>query len=740
MKKYKTIFRIFAATIATIIIMLSTASADRFDGWSSFTSTMEIRYLDYFEDSLQIITSGGWLKVDPVTHGFRKITHSDDLGTNELYYIIQDNEGTVWIAGFGRLIRWTSSGYTPYLFFDRYTNLLTLYTIEDDGDQLWIGTSAGLARFSKDINGGQIEDFYYRYGDLSEEVAVHDIYIVGDSIWLATSDGVAIADKSYPDLLKSPANWNTFRPSDYDASSPDFIGALAVFQNDMYIGTSRDVYRLNIEPSNTVPDSLFDVPTRSSAIVKHMYVDGDSLMIYGAGGYFIYGNPGIRWNGWAGFPDGAFSCGRIIDDVHWVGDYVTGLYYETDSALVFDFNEIPGKTVTALSSNTHGRIVGGFQTDGISSYDNNQWEDIDFEYPGEWITDIVQDDNDNVWVATWGESVNLITPDSLIRFTESNSSLHTIAGATHEHQIVVNGMARTSHYLFMINFAARDGYQVRMVDMNDITQWTSFGPGDGIIVDYLYSIDCYDDVFVVGTSDRGVYYYYYGPDPFNKSDDSVINLREDNSWLGSDDVKTIKFDNDGGLWVGTRYGLSKYDIGIDRFVSAVLPDGFGPAVTSLAFDRRGNIWMGSQEGLALYEAGTGSTRLFTTLNSGLSDNYINRLVINPATSDLWVATTEGISVYKSTIGPPTSNVEETIAFPNPFIIRGGEDVLSFNYDGEAEVRIFTANGEIVRITDINIPWDGTNQQGQNVASGVYLYLLTAEDGTVGRGKILLIRE
>ncbi len=740
MRLKKNILRIGITIIAFSLILFSIVSADRFEGWNSFTSTFEVRYMDYFEDSLQVITSGGWLKIDPVSFGKRKITNSDGLGTNNLYFIMKDGNDITWIAGHGRLIKCTESGFTPYLFFDRDNNLLTLYSIADDGDQLWIGTSTGLALFSKNVDGGQIEDFYFRFGNLSAEAAVNDILIIGDSIWLATSDGVAVADKRYPDLLKSFANWNTFRPSDYDASSPDIVSGLAVFHNKMFIGTSRDVYQLEISSGQTAPDSLIDLPTRSLVIVKHMIVDGDSLIIYGAGGFYIYTDPGMIWNGWAGFPNAAFSCGHFIDTVHWIGDYVSGIYYETDSAYRFDVGGLPGKTVSALSSNSDGRIVGGFLAKPISTYDGNRWAELDFAHRGSQVTSIVQDDSSNIWIGTWEESASLITDDTLIMFSESNSTLHRISIDVHEYAIVVNGMAKAGNYLFMINFAARDGNHVRVVDLNDITRWESFGPNEGIIVDFPYSIDCYEDVFVVGTSDKGIFYYYFGPDPFDKSDDSVANLREDNSWLGSNDVKTVKFDKKGDLWVGTRYGLSKYDVGIDRFVNAYLPAGFGPTIYSLEFDSRGNIWMGSQNGLALYEAGTGNTSVFTTLNSGLSNNNITDLLINPATFDLWIGTAEGISIYKSTIGPPTGNVGETIAFPNPFIIRGGNDVLSFNYEGEAEVRIYTANGELVRITDINIPWDGKNQQQQDVASGVYLFLLTTEDGAVGRGKILLIRE
>jgi hypothetical protein len=58
----------------------------------------------------------------------------------------------------------------------------------------------------------------------------------------------------------------------------------------------------------------------------------------------------------------------------------------------------------------------------------------------------------------------------------------------------------------------------------------------------------------------------------------------------------------------------------------------------------------------------------------------------------------------------------------------------------ATVNIFTANGELVWENDINVNWRGKNQENKDVAPGVYLILLESEDGTVGRGKILLVRE
>lgn len=721
--------------ILFLIIFSSPVSGSKLYGWQSYTSTSRVRYMDYFNDSLQVVTAGGWLKIDPSTGGMDKITNTDGIGTNNLYYILKDSAGPVWLAGYGRLIRFHDSEFVPYLFFDRNDNLMTLFTIADDGDQLWVGTSTGLALFSKYIDDGQIEDFYFRFGNLNAESAVYDILLLGDTIWIATADGLAIADRSNPDLLKSFANWTTLRPSDFVGSSLDTVTALAYYHNKVYIGTTRDVFRLEMTPTDT---SLVDISTRPNIDVKHMIPNGDSLIIYAGGGFFVYDEPSVEWNYTPTIPDLAFSSGRFIDTVHWLGDYISGIYYGADT-LFFEYDDggLPGNQVSALSSDADGNIAGGLWTDGVAVFDGTFWDQLDFDQIRNGVTSILHDDQGDIWVGSWGGGVSLIKDDTTITFKEENSALHGVHDL-HSY-VVVNGLARTSNYIFMLNFAARDRNPVCVVDMSDITRWESFGYADGITIDLLYSIDCYDGVFVVGTQDNGVFYYYYGQDPFDKSDDSVINLRESNSWLGSDNVKTIKFNDQGDLWVGTKFGLSKYDIGIDRFINVNLPLGFGPEVAQLAFERRGNIWMAAQNGLARYDAGIGSMQIYTTLNSGLSDNYVTALLVDRRTNDLWVGTKGGMSKLKSSIGAPAA-IENVVAFPNPFIIRSSSDVLSFNYDGNAIVRIYTVSGELVREMDINIPWDGKNQQQQDVAPGVYLFLLTADDGTVGKARALLIRE
>jgi ligand-binding sensor domain-containing protein len=722
---------ITAIVFLAALVAISSVSAGE---WEIFTSTSQVRYLDYFNDSLQVVTSGGLLIIDPVTSGFRKVINTDGLGTNNLYHIIKDSNDAVWMAGYGRLIKYADGAYTPYLFYDRNDNLLTLYSLADDGDYLWVGTSSGLALFSKSADGGQIDDFYYRFGDFNPEPVVNDLLIVGDTIWMATSSGLAMADKSDPRQLKSYVNWETFNTSNFPELTVDTVTAVVRFHDKIYIGTTRDVFRLTIGGNDT---SFTDIATRSPISVKDMRVEGDSLFIYATGGFFIYTETGISWNSTPTTPNYNFASGKFIDGTHWLGMLRYGLYIGVDNIYTkFNDGGLISNNVTAFSFSSSGRPGVCFGSDGVALYDSTGWNKLNVAIR-DVVTSSFQDINNNIWVGTWGNGAFKVSPETTINYDENNSSLRgVLEGPTY---VVVRGFALSSNYLFMICYRALDGNPVAVVDLNDETRWESFGFSDSITTDRLNSIACNGNALALGTENNGVFYYYFGPDPFDKADDSTVNYREDNSWLGSNNVNIVKFDNQGILWVGTKYGLSRYDPGIDKFIDIVLPDGFGPEVTGLAFDRRGNIWMGSHSGLAYYNSDTRSIDIYNILNSGLTDNEITALGINTATSDLWVGTPSGISVLTSIFGRSTSDITNVIAFPNPFIIREGE-TLSFNYNGEAMVRIYTVAGELVREMSINVAWDGINQNGGKVATGVYLFLLTAPDGSVGRGKILLVRE
>ena len=91
------------------------------------------------------------------------------------------------------------------------------------------------------------------------------------------------------------------------------------------------------------------------------------------------------------------------------------------------------------------------------------------------------------------------------------------------------------------------------------------------------------------------------------------------------------------------------------------------------------------------------------------------------------------------IGAVTDDVERVFAYPNPFILTDGEKVL-FNYAGEVEVEIFSLDGRKIKTILSNTGWDGTNENGDKVASGLYLFYIKDRDGNSFTGKIGVVRK
>jgi hypothetical protein len=93
------------------------------------------------------------------------------------------------------------------------------------------------------------------------------------------------------------------------------------------------------------------------------------------------------------------------------------------------------------------------------------------------------------------------------------------------------------------------------------------------------------------------------------------------------------------------------------------------------------------------------------------------------------------------VGDDLNNI---VVYPNPWDTRKHPNrIVRFaNLTPQAEIKIFTVSGHWVKTLDASngfAEWDLTNDAGQNVASGIYIYLATNSSGQKGRGQIHVIR-
>ena len=708
--------------------------------WKNYTSYQVVRTLKVIDDTLYMVSTGGLLEISP-TFDIIPYDNTNGLGSNNVSDIIKDASGTKWVAGFGRLTKLSGNQLENITFIDNDDKLFMLNCIFDDGDYLWVGTDIGLVLFSKTDDGGQIEDSYQLFGDLNPNAAVNGIYLQGDSIWLATSDGLAVANKSNPILLKSPSNWTTYNLATYPILATNDFKDIVFYESGYYAANAKGVFKTVLD---SFGDAVFTkVSSSSDVTINNMQISEDSLLVaynYLSSGYIDYITNDIAST------VTNLGLSKPLASVNFQNE----LYISTEDDGLFVFENgvglspvnlfgLPDNDVSDIAVDKFGRLYAGFSDKAFAMQENdNIWDKFNF-YVGQDATVAMVDSLDRIWMSTWGNGTWLTDGDTLINYDENNSSLR--GNAEGPWWVYITGMDNDGRYAFFSSYRALNGYPIAIADLQNLNSpagWDSIGVINGVANAFITSLDYDRNRVAVGTEYDGVYECFLKSNPMDDPD-SCRHLVKENSFLIANSIRDLKYSPDGDLWVATNFGLSWLDPGIDFFRDIQLPAEMSSDITALEFDSRGNLWMGTPDGLARRNYNTGDIEIFTTFNSGLVDDHVKKITFDPYTGEVYIVTAGGISRISSLVGKPVFNVEEALAFPNPYIINDADDKLSFNFGEAGSVSIFTSAGELVKSTTVNLGWDGTNENGAACASGVYLYRIEDKKGTVGKGKILLVR-
>lgn len=131
---------------------------------------------------------------------------------------------------------------------------------------------------------------------------------------------------------------------------------------------------------------------------------------------------------------------------------------------------------------------------------------------------------------------------------------------------------------------------------------------------------------------------------FNKNTDKAILLNVD-SGLANDWVYDIAIDSSGNTWLGTAWGLSKFDRQSKEITNYLSAKNDSLSIsnnntTYVTVSRDNNIWIGTNDGLNLYDKKIDGFHRFG-IESGLPEIQIKSLV-QDYSGAYWVSTTNGI--------------------------------------------------------------------------------------------------
>ena len=300
-----------------------------------------------------------------------------------------------------------------------------------------------------------------------------------------------------------------------------------------------------------------------------------------------------------------------------------------------------------------------------------------------------------------------------------------------------------------------DGAGVRPGWENGV--WTHVGVATNSAMNIVYSnhivVDAWDRVWLAasGFSQRLTVYDFNGTIE-NLADDNVHTFGAESGLPADLSVQSMAFGADGTLYLDMSGALYYGHVGESlpgtTFYPLQLPIP-ASSVTSIAADATGQLWVGTTNGLALLSAdGQNWVTIFhnATPNSpsGLASNSIGNLQFLPSTGELFIVNESGIAILSTPFRTTGTQLGAITPAPNPFI-NDGSSLMKFGESGlvtNADIRVFTPSGLLVRrlsfLDAAGTGWDGRNQAGQRVASGVYYLIVSTPDGKVSRGKVAVI--
>jgi len=728
------------AVISVVIFSSVALASDVIRDWKSYTSFNEVTDMVMYDGAIWVSTKGGLVRIDPDTRTCTTYTNVDGLGTNQLYSLCVDDHNRLWVSGKGRLINFTDPRHPDsYLFTDETGGLLEIYDIaaSPGGDTLWLGNRLGVTVFLTSAEAGQglILDTYTRLGEDIRECSVLRVAFDSDSIWVGTSAGFAVGSRQDIRQLKAPANWHSYFPLELNGNiESNSVTGLVAKNDTVYVGTTNGLYRFDLSPEA----ALVNLGLYNSPVIHNLSLSGDSVFAHTSRGNMIYFNGASSEIPQFGMPIWNTTSGLFDENgMFWAGNLAYGVYYaEDDSMKHFQTGGLPSNDCRRVVV-TQGKIWCALGGSGLAYLEGGHWEKKDSVNGGGGVVSLSVGPLGELWAGTWGDGVFRIDYDSGIHFDTGNSLLSGLTA--YPGYAVVSDIVSSGDAIWMGNLQGALG-EIVAVNPYNTNQWKRYllvgGPG----AEWINSLTVGQGTVYVGTRENGIYAIAYRGTPFNAADDYEWQFTSSNSGIGSDIIEDLAVDSYDSLWVGTAFGLSFQSLGEIYFTNVLLPDSFGPAVTSIAFDAQGNLYAGSARGLVVRDIATGSFEQLTSRNSGLVDDDIKDLYYQSDANALWVSTSGGLSRLTMPYALAATDIKQTLAYPNPFIIRYGNEVVRFNYAGIATVRIYTLAGELVREIPVTGIWDGKNGKGQAVAAGVYIFVITDQQGENGRGKIFLVRE
>jgi ligand-binding sensor domain-containing protein/signal transduction histidine kinase len=539
-------------------------------------------------------TLNGLNRINIGTRELEKIQLTADENVNlRIYDLLTNKKGNIWIATSNGLFRYdpTAQSYERVILNIPGKQTEKILSVVENNDVLWIGTEAGLIRYS--IPDEKLS-CYTIPGGRSYDQTVEKVYMdKSGNLWIVSSQGLLRFDQHADKFIHIIKSLDTSHSLSINTVKPIFEDSNGL----IWFGTfGSGLYRIQPETGiiSHFQNNPADQKSLSENSINCIYEDHCGRLFFGTfgAGISIYDPqankfPLLRHNPldhnslssnfvWSVFED---HKGHI-----WIGTNDKGLnvfYPETGQFVFYDHNEsdpysLPNSSVREINEDSKGNIWIGTDGGGLSKFDPNSGKFISFhsvpENPGtisnNSVRNIYEDRDGILWIGT-KEGLNRFDPETGIfkRYLHSSKDPQSIS----------------SNFIYSRVYQDKKGFL-----------WIgTYGGG-------LNKMNIEDETFTRFLND---------PDnPESISDNVVFSIYQDDT---------------GKFWIGTNNGLDLFDAESGKFRRFGLNEGLpNEVIYGILPDKNNNIWMSTNHGISRFNIIDYSTKNFD-VNDGLQSNEFN---------------------------------------------------------------------------------------------------------------------
>jgi len=634
------------------------------------------------------------------------------------------------------------------------------------GSIAYLSTSFGVVAI--DVAKREVKDTYIT-GANGEKIRVNSLAADESSLYAATEEGLKKAPVNDPHLSDFRSWQNLSGSNGLPAGA---VQSAVVFQHALVVLRNNSLFQL--------VNGQWQLLYTSNATINSTTPAGNKLLVCeqspAAGQIRVLSSQGavqetIQHPHFTRAPKNAVETGGQ----YWIADSLAGLsqfaagqftsyvpnspYGPASGSL-----QVMNNTLWAAAGAVTGHWTPAGNKDGLYSLANGTWTNYHkttlpaLDTLPDIITLAIDPMDETVWAGSYGGGLLHLKKDQSPEIFKQQSGLQPAYFAPGSYR--VSGLAFDQEQnLWMSNYGSPQPVVVRKKDGTWKSFFVPYTIPENAVGPLL--IDDLDQKWIIAPNGNGLLCFTHGQSIDNPGDDRWKWYRagKGNGNLPDNQVLCIAKDKNSFLWIGTSKGVGIIQCPQDIFTAqgceAILPvvqqDNFAgylfsdEEVQAIAVDGADRKWIGTRNGVWLINAdGAKTLARFTTENSPLPGNNIKQIAIDGKTGEVYFATEQGISSYRSTATEGTTSNNEVLVFPNP---------VPPGYTGTIAIR-GVANNAIIKIAELDgrlvhqtralggqAVWNGKDYKGRTLSTGVYLVLISddnKQEKTVA--KIVFIRK